>query len=108
MKTRELRAEVRIPITHRGMLGSPDDWHHCLIEDFSTKGFLIISPITLKVGYVLEVRCELFPRRVLQCKVEVRHVSDDCVGTMIVEISDDQIQLCREFINEHAGAKRSG
>ena len=106
LKTHELRAEVRVPITQRGMLGGSNDWHHCLIEDFSTKGFLIISTMTLKVGYVLELKCELFPKRILQCKVEVRHVSADCVGTMIVDIIDAGTRSCQEFIDEHSRTKR--
>ncbi len=107
MKTHDLRAEVRVPILHRGMLGSTDEWHHCMIEDMSTKGFLIITTIKLGVGVVLELKCELFPGQVLQCMVEVRHVSDDCVGTMIVKISDEGISLCRKFIDRHAKAKSS-
>lgn len=78
-----------------------------MIEDMSTKGFLIITTIKLGVGVVLELKCELFPGQVLQCMVEVRHVSDDCVGTMIVKISDEGISLCRKFIDRHAKAKSS-
>jgi hypothetical protein len=106
LKTQELRASMRVPVTHRGMLGSPEDWHHCLIEDISARGFLIISTIKLKVGYVLELKCELFPGRTLMCKIEVRHVSDDCVGTMIVEIDDAGVRLCEEFIDHHARLKK--
>lgn len=90
------------------MLGSTDEWHHCMIEDISTSGFLIITTVRLGVGSLLELRCELFPGRVLQCMVEVRHVSDDCVGTMIIVITDEGIDLCRRYIDEHTKAKRPG
>lgn len=107
MKTNDLRAEVRVPILHRGMLGSTDEWHHCMIEDMSTTGFLIITTIQLGVGSVLELKCELFPGQVLHCMVQVRHVSDDCVGTMIVVITDEGINLCRRYIERSAKAKSS-
>lgn len=79
-----------------------------MIEDISSRGFLIITTIKLEVGYILELKCELFPGEVLQCVIEVRHVSDDCVGTRIVAITDDGINLCRRFIDRHAKATSSG
>jgi hypothetical protein len=108
MKADELRAEVRVPITHRGMLGAPNAWHPCMIQDFSSKGFLIICTLQLHVGDILELKCELYPKRVLQCKIEVRHIKDDCVGTRIVEVSDAGLKLCQQFIDEHVSLKRFG
>jgi hypothetical protein len=108
MKTNELRAEVRVPITRRGMLAAPNDWHPCLIQDFSTHGFLIVFSVKVAVGDILELKSELYPQRVLQCKVEVRHVSEDCVGTRIVEVSDAGLTLCRQFIDEQVSLKRFG
>jgi len=108
LRTQELRAEVRVPITHRGMLGFPSAWHPCLIEDFSTKGFLIVCNIKVQVGDILELKCELYPERFLQCKIEVRHIKDDCIGTKMVEVSDDGLNLCKQFIDEHVSLNRFG
>lgn len=106
MKTPELRAEVRVPITHRGLLGAPTASHPCLIQDFSSKGLLIMSSVKARPGDRLELKCELYPERFLQCKVEVRHIHDDCLGTKIVEVSDAGLALCRQFIDEQVSLKR--
>lgn len=53
------------------------------------------------VGDVLELKSELYPARLLLCKIEIRHISDMCLGTKIVEINDTGSRLCREFIEEH-------
>ena len=55
----------------------------------------------LAVGAVMELKCELYPERILQCSIEVTHVTDSCMGTKIVQISGYAANLCREFITEH-------
>ena len=60
------------------------------------------------VGDILELKCEFYPDRFLQCKIEVRHITDMCLGTKIVEISDAGRMLCRQFIDEHVSLKRFG
>lgn len=106
MNSLELRAEVRFPITHRGSLGVPSAWYPCLIQDFSTKGFLIMCTVKVGVGDILELKSELYPERTLQCRVEVRHMNDDCLGTKIVEVSDAGLILCRQFIEEYVSLNR--
>jgi hypothetical protein len=106
MNKLELRAEVRVPITHRGTLVVPSVPIPCLIQDFSTKGFLIMCTEQFKVGDILELRCELYPGRFLECKIEVRHTNDDCLGTKIVEASNAALLLCRQFIDEHFSLTR--
>jgi len=108
MEKLELRAEMRVSITHRGTLHPSIEPFPCLIQDFSTKGFLIMSTVKVQIGEILELRCELYPGRFLQCYVEVRHINGDCVGTKIVDMSDDGLKLCREFINEHFSLNRFG
>jgi len=104
----ELRAEMRVPIIHRGTLGAQVPPFPCLIREFSTNGFLIMSAVKVQVGDVLELKCELYPERFLECKVEVRHIDDDCIGTRIVVISDAGLKLCRQFIDEHFSLNRFG
>jgi hypothetical protein len=102
----DLRAEMRVPITHRGILGAPSAALPCLIQEFSTKGFLIMCAATVQVGDILELKCELYPGQFLECKIEVRHINDDCVGTKIVEISDAGLKLCRDFVDGHFSVNR--
>jgi len=106
MKNYERRAEERVPITHRGMLGLPNAWSPCLIEEFSSKGFLIMSALKSQIGDILELKSELYPERFLQCKVCVRHIDGDCLGADIVEVSDAGMVLCRQFVDEHVSLKR--
>jgi hypothetical protein len=65
-----------------------------------------MSTVKTRLGDTLELKCELYPERFLQCKVEVRHIKDDCLGTKIVEVSDAGLTLCRQFIDEHVSLKR--
>ncbi|MBI2297156.1 MAG: PilZ domain-containing protein [Betaproteobacteria bacterium] len=110
MKTRELRAEARIVVSQRGQLSSGNTWFPCMVLDMSDNGFLIMSSKELVVGQVLEFRCELFPGKTLECKIETRHVSDAGVGTKIVEIDKKGISLCQLFLQEQYSDKlnRSG
>jgi PilZ domain len=106
MKTQELRAELRFPITQRGTLGGPGVSFPCLIQDFSSNGFLIMCTAMVQVGDILELKCELYPNRILDCKIEVRHINNDLLGTKIVEMSKEGAMLCRQFIDEHVSLKR--
>ena len=108
MITHERRAESRVPITHRGTLGAHSARFPCLIQDMSSKGFLIMCNEKVQVGDILELRSELAPQRFLQCNLEVRHISDDCLGTRIVEMSEAGSMLCRQFIDEHVSLSRFG
>ena len=109
MTKADLRAEMRVPVTHRGTLGiPPDTWFPCLIQDISSTGFQIMTTSNVAVGDVLELRCELYPESLLQCKIEVRHITEMCLGTKVVEMSNTGLMLCRRFIEEHVSLKRFG
>lgn len=110
MKTRELRAEARISVSQRAALSSGDTWFPCMVLDMSDSGFLLMSSKELVVGQVLDFRCELYPGKKLECKIEVRHISDAGVGTKIIEIDKKGISLCQLFLQEQYSAKldRSG
>jgi hypothetical protein len=108
MKKPDLRAELRIPITHRGSLAVPGAWAPCLIENVSSIGFLIMCNGKFSVREVLELKCALYPERFLQCKVEIRHITDMCVGAKIVEINNDGLTLYRQFLDEHYILSRFG
>jgi len=101
MKKPDLRAELRVAITHRGLLSVPGSWIPCLIQDLSSKGFLILCNKQFPIGEILELKCELYPDKVLQCKIEVRHLTDMCLGTKIIEIDAGGLRLCRQYLDEH-------
>ena len=101
MAKSDARKEPRLAHSRRGTLTAAGTPSACLVQDVSTKGFLIMSTKRFQVGDVLELKCELFPGKTLECKVEVRHITDDCLGTRIVEISEAASRLCQQFMEEH-------
>lgn len=101
------RAEVRVAMSHIGSLSSPATWVPCLIQDISSNGFQIIcdekratgdAPTT--VGETFELKWFPYPDKVLQCRIEIRHITDQCIGTRTVEISDENLLLCRRYIHD--------
>ena len=96
----DLRTERRIAQARRGTLTFAEISVPCVIQDFSTTGFLIMCSKPFPAGTVLDLKSELYPNEVLTCKLEVRHVTDMCLGTKIVEISNPAARLCQRFIEE--------
>ncbi len=110
MKGRELRAEVRISVRERGSLsaGSANAggaWFPCVVEDMSDSGFLIHCNKELAVGQVLEFRCELFPGKTLECKIEIRHISPSGMGTKVTEIDKRGAGLVQLYLQEQYSLK---
>ena len=106
MRSRDLRAEMRIPVNQKGALSSGDSlWFPCLIVDMSDSGILIMSNREIPVGQVLDYRCELFPGKFLECKLKVVHVDDTRLGTKIVEIDEKGMSLCKMFLEEQYAHK---
>ena len=101
----ELRAEPRISVSCRGTLTLGDKSAPCDIQNMCTRGFLIKFNKDLPVGQVLLLKCELDPERIVECKVQVRHVNRQCLGARVIEISDDGMILCRRFLEERATAR---
>jgi len=110
MKGRELRAEARIPVREKGSLseGSAnvgDAWFPCVVQDMSDSGFLILCSKEVSVGQVLEFRCQLFPEKTLNCKIEVRHISPSGVGTKVTEIDRRGSGLIQLYLQEQYSLK---
>lgn len=110
MKGRELRGEARIAIRERGSLrgvaaSAGEDWFPCMVQDMSDTGFLILCSKELSVGQVLDLRCELFPEKTLNCKIEVRHVSPRGTGTKVVEIDSRGTRLIELYLEEQYSLK---
>lgn len=110
MRTKELRAEARVEVRQRGNLNAGEEWFPCLVQDMSTIGFLLLCSRDLTVGQTLEFRCQLFPDKLLTCKLEVVHVTDGNVGTKIIDIEPKGTDLCQLFLQQQYSDKlnRSG
>jgi len=65
----------------------------------------MMSNREIPVGQVLDYRCELFPGKILECKLEVMHVDDTRLGTKIVEIDEKGRSLCKLFLEEQYAHK---
>ena len=105
MNPTELRAEPRISVSCRGTLTLGEKSAPCLIQNMCSRGFLIKFTNELPVGQLLQLKCELDPERIVECKVQVRHVNRECLGARVVEISDDGMILCRRFLEEQVNAR---
>jgi len=106
MRSRDLRAEMRLPVTQKGELSSKDSlWFPCLIVDMSDSGILMMSNREIPVGQQLDFRCELFRGQFLECRLEVVHVDDTRLGTKIVEIDNKGMSLCKLFLEEQYAHK---
>jgi len=105
MATRDSRGEARIAVNRRASLNSGDAWFPCMVLDISDNGFLLLCTKELAVGQVLQFKCEPFPEKRLECKIEVRHVSDAGVGTKIVEIDKKGSALHQLFLQEQYSGK---
>jgi len=101
------RIEDRVAMSHIGSLSSPATWVPCLIQDISNNGFQIIcdekraagdTPAT--VGETLELKWAPYPDTVLQCRIEIRHITDKCIGTKTVGISADNLLVCRRYMQD--------
>jgi len=71
-----------------------------MVLDVSDHGFLIVCTKTLSTGQVLQFRCELFPQKTLECKIEIRHATDSGLGTKIVEIDNKGTGLLQSYLQE--------
>src|SRR3970282_1586134 len=105
MKGRELRAEARISIRERGSLNTGEAWFPCVVQDMSDSGFQILCSKELSVGQVLDFRCELFPEKTLNCKIEIRHISRSGMGTKITEIDKRGSGLVQLYLQDQYSLK---
>ncbi len=105
MTTHELRAEARIPVTQRGNLSAGDSWFPCMVLDVSNSGFLMLCNKQLVTGQIFDFRCELYPGKFLDCKIEVMHSNDDSAGTMITDIDEKAMSLFNLYLEEKFAVK---
>jgi hypothetical protein len=99
-KGRELRAGARLAVKERASLNVGDEWFPCMVQDMSDSGFLIMCGKELAVGQVLDFKCELFPERTLNCKIEVKHIGPSGTGTKVVEVDGRGSRLLELYLQE--------
>lgn len=100
MRKGEMRTEARIAIARKGALHSGGDSFPCVLQNMSDNGFLFLCTRPLKIGQPLQLRCELFPDRVLQCALKVVHSGNGEVGGRIIAIDEDNAKLLHIFLEE--------
>ena|SRR5688572_12596368 len=105
MKEPDRRSEKRVSMSRRATLSDGVNAYRCLLQDFSTRGFFFVTNQRFLVGQVLEFKCELYPDTPLTCKVEVKHISETCIGTKIVEINSENQTLLQRFLQEYYSLK---
>ena len=105
-----MRAEARIPVKEKGSLSAGsvsigDAWFPCVVQDMSDSGFLILCNKELSVGQVLEFRCEFFPEKTLNCRIQIRHINASGMGTKITEIDKRGTSLIQLYLQEQYSLK---
>ena len=100
MNRPELRAEERVPVCFSGTLRLGEATTECVVQNMCSRGFLIKADRQLPVGKVVYFTCELYPGRVVQCTVQVRHINAGCLGAKVTEMSEGDAALCRQYIAE--------
>ena len=93
--------DPRVPGFRRGVLEYDDFSSACLIENVSTRGFLLECLDAFVVGQTLRLTSTFGPGETMSCKLEVRHVEGSSVGAAIIEIDERSARLCRELIDEY-------
>ncbi len=94
-----------MPVSRRGTLIVGESSFPCMVLDMSDSGFLLMSSRPLAVGQVLGFRCELFPNKLLECRIEIRYTGDAGSGARITEIDDKGATLCKLYLQEHFSDK---
>lgn len=108
MNKPELRSEPRVPVSCRGTLRLAVDAVPCHIQNMCSRGFLIRFAEELPVGRALHLTCELYPDRVVECTVQVRHVNRICLGARVTAMSEEHQRLCRKFLAEQSAPNLRG
>ena len=103
----ELRREPRDPVVRRAQLFCDDTWVPCLIQDMSVHGFGITTTRDLSVGQVCQLRCEAYPGQEFQCRVEIRHTSESCLGVSVMEMSEAGRRVCLEMMQDYHSDRKS-
>ena len=91
----DVRSEARVPSSQKGVLRNKDIWSRCLIQDVSSKGFMIlcdyksaVGHLPPKLGEILNLKWSAHDDEVEYCRIEVRHITDGYFGALVLEKSE--------------------
>ena len=94
-------------MSRRGILLDGTTALECIVEDFSPGGFSVTADRELFAGQILELKCELYPNRLLMCEIEISRIDDLSLGTEIVRIDRDAAELLEQFLYEFVRSSRA-
>lgn len=100
MNKTDLRAELRLEVSNKGWLVLGNNVVPCMLRDMSDTGLLIICSEQIEVGQTLRFFCELFPKKVLDCMIEIVHISDVGVGAKIIDLDVRRSNLIQVYLQE--------
>jgi PilZ domain-containing protein len=100
-RTGDRRNETRVALSLRGFLTCAGEQSRCLIHDMSAQGFFIVSTKSFLPRQTIELSCEPYPSHIVNCTIEVKHVDDAGIGTMIVAIDEKSKVTCARILEEH-------
>lgn len=72
-----------------------------MLQDMSDNGCMLMCTRNLEIGQQFDFECEVYPSKVIRCKLEVMHASRGDVGTRIMEIDEESIKLVQLFLQEN-------
>lgn len=88
----DVRSEVRVPSSQKGVLRNKDIWSRCLIQDVSSKGFMIlcdyksaVGDMPPKIGEFLNLNWFACDDEVVYCRIQVRHITDGYFGALVID-----------------------
>ena len=100
MTRKELRGTLRLAVANKAQLVISDEEINCMVRDMSDSGLLIICHRPLEVGQKLRFSCELFPKKVLDCMIEVVHISDIGVGAKYIDLDARRNNMIAVYLQE--------
>ena len=101
MSQSELRSESRVSVSRKGTLSSESERFPCILQDMSDSGCMLMCTRKLEIGQILDFECEVYPGKLINCKLEVMHARDGDVGTRIMEMDEHSIKLVQLFLQEN-------
>ena len=105
MSPDERRKERRLDVDIAAALFHGERAVPCRVLNICSKGFLIESDRRLPVGEAVSLRVPLYPQRIVDCVVQIRHVNADRVGALVTQISGEDQALCARFLAEKKQAR---
>jgi hypothetical protein len=100
MSKQELRSESRVSVSRKGTLSHGKEQFPCMLQDMSDNGCMLMCTRNLEIGQQLDFECEVYPGKIIRCKLEVMHASRGDVGARVIEIDEESIKLVQLFLQE--------